>query len=110
MAEKMQRPLHGHPTRGGFTSVRPPPARAVRDDLGTRLMSDESASEQVAGTITKTLGRHAVSAVYLNTPTIELRDASRIHYGSLILAIHGTPPRTMTGDGRSESPQESCRL
>jgi SMODS-associating 2TM, beta-strand rich effector domain len=64
-----------------------------------RLLSDESASEQVAGTIDgKSSGRYVVSAIYLNTPTIDKRATSPIHYGGLALAVYGRPPRRLEGE------------
>lgn len=75
---------------------------AVEQTLTTvclRLFSDESASEQVAGTIDgKASGRRVISAIYLNTPTIDRREVSPIHYGGLVLAIHGSPPRELIGE------------
>jgi hypothetical protein len=87
------------------TKVRPPRKTVyltIDQTLTTicvRLLSDESVSEQVAGTIDlKGSGRRVIAAVYMNTPMIDRRDLSRIHFGGLVLAVHGSPPRGLKGE------------
>lgn len=65
-----------------------------------RLMSDESASEQVAGSLVHpNSGPRVVSAVYLNTPTAAHRGASPMHYGAIVLRVTGAfPSRRLEGD------------
>lgn len=65
-----------------------------------RLLSDESASEQVAGVIMRPRsGPRSVSAVYVNTPRVDHRGASPIHYGGLLLRVVGAfPPRQLEGE------------
>lgn len=63
------------------------------------LMSNESSSEQVAGTIAKKAsGQRFISATYINTPTTNRRDTSRIHYGGLLLTIFGSPATRLEGE------------
>jgi len=68
--------------------------------LCLRLLSDESASDQVAGSLTHPAsGPRIVSAVYVNTPTVGRRDGSPMHYGGLVLRVAGAfPPRRLEGE------------
>jgi SMODS-associating 2TM, beta-strand rich effector domain len=53
-----------------------------------RLLTDESESEQIAGTIfRRASGASAISYTYLNTPVIDRREASPIHHGAALLSI-----------------------
>lgn len=65
-----------------------------------RLLSDESASDQVAGSLMRPpSGPRVLSAVYVNTPTVSRRDASPMHYGGLVLRVVGTfPVRRLEGE------------
>jgi SMODS-associating 2TM, beta-strand rich effector domain len=65
---------------------------AVEQTLTTvsvRLMTDESESDQIAGIVaTRASGAPAISYTYLNTPTIDRREASPIHHGGGLLTIY----------------------
>lgn len=66
--------------------------------INLKLISAESSSDLLVGNIlSDTEGRKKIIGTYNNTPRILLRDRSPIHYGSLILDIHGNPPKTLDG-------------
>lgn len=83
---------------------------AVEQTLTTvsvRLMSGESASEQIAGTMRRaSSGRWTLAAVYVNTPTIDRRAGSPIHHGSLVLTIYGSPASRLDGEYWTERPSK----
>lgn len=64
---------------------------AVEQTLTTvavALFTDESTSRSIAGSVANVPGRGWVlSYTYLNTPRIERREASPIHYGGALLSI-----------------------
>lgn len=65
----------------------------------TRLMSDESSSDQVAGTMaSRPSGRRFLAVIYQNTPPIDLRASSPIHFGGLALDIYGAHPTRLEGE------------
>jgi hypothetical protein len=68
--------------------------------ISLRLMSDESSSEQIAGTLTRSpsSGRRSLAAIYVNTPSIDRRDKSAMHRGSLSLDIHGNASTSLEGE------------
>jgi hypothetical protein len=75
--------------------------------VSVRLMSDESASEQIAGTMRRaSSGRWRLAAVYVNTPTIDKRAGSPIHHGSLVLSIYGSPVTRLDGEYWTERPSK----
>jgi peptidoglycan hydrolase-like protein with peptidoglycan-binding domain len=56
--------------------------------VAVALFTDESTSRSIAGSVANVPGRGWVlSYTYLNTPRIERREASPIHYGGALLAI-----------------------
>jgi hypothetical protein len=63
-----------------------------------RLLTAESSSESVAGSLTA--ARNATPAIvwstYINTPGVLIQDRSRTHHGALRLEVHGAPDR-LTG-------------
>lgn len=65
-----------------------------------RLLTDESASEQLAGTVTKAeSGYPAISYNYRNKPGMALRyTVSPIHYGGALIEIVGDPATGLKGD------------
>lgn len=76
------------------TSAAPQPKTvylAVEQTLTTvavTLFTDESASRSIAGSVANVPGRGWVlSYTYLNTPRIERRETSPIHYGGTLLSI-----------------------
>lgn len=75
---------------------------AVRQTLTTlslRLMTPESKSKLIAHSIELAEdGIYRIAGIYRNEPRVELQgDRSEIHYGSLLLEVHGTPPTSMEG-------------
>lgn len=65
----------------------------------TRLLTDESSSDQIAGTITKRWSGHiALVAIYVNTALIHLRDRSPTHGGGLLLTLYTKPSLRLEGE------------
>ncbi len=57
--------------------------------ISVRLLTDESESDQIAGTVfRRPSGALAISYTYLNTPEVERREASPIHHGGGLLTVH----------------------
>ena len=72
-----------------------------------QLLSDESASEQIAGVLAKRNSRQRfISATYVNTPSIDRRETSPIHHGGLILTVYGNPPTRLVGEYFTERPSK----
>jgi SMODS-associating 2TM, beta-strand rich effector domain len=68
--------------------------------VSVRLLTNESASEQVAGMMSKTEAGHpALSYTYRNRPELRFREGniSPIHYGSALLEIVGDPATALVG-------------
>jgi SMODS-associating 2TM, beta-strand rich effector domain len=68
--------------------------------LSVRLLTNESASEQVAGMMSKTEAGHpALSYTYRNRPELRFREGnvSPIHYGSALLEVVGDPATALVG-------------
>jgi hypothetical protein len=68
--------------------------------LSARVLTDESASEQVAGMMAKTEAEHpALSYTYRNRPELRFREEnfSAIHYGSALLEVVGDPATALVG-------------
>jgi hypothetical protein len=85
--------------------VRPPRVvyLAIRQTLSTvwvRLLTDESQSDQMAGSIVKdrTSEDWLLSYSYRNTPRLPLRKASPEHRGAALLAVNGEPARRIWGE------------
>jgi hypothetical protein len=61
-------------------------------------MTAESTSELVAERILVAAdGVAKVVGVYISEPKLSLRERSPIHYGSLLLEVHGLPPMALEG-------------
>lgn len=72
--------------------------RQTFSSLSMRLMTPESTSELVAERILVAAdGVARVVGVYTNEPKLSLRERSPIHYGSLLLDVHGHPPMALEG-------------
>jgi hypothetical protein len=73
----------------------------VRQTLSTatvRLMSSESTSETLVANLDCPSGSPAIlSSIFQNVPRLAIREKSQIHYGALLLEIHGSPATQMTG-------------
>jgi hypothetical protein len=90
------------PDRGG----QHPPIKTVyltiRQTLTTvfvRLLTDESASDQMAGSVQKTpSGNWVISYTYANTPKLGLRKQSPLHLGGAALTIYGEPATRIEGE------------
>jgi hypothetical protein len=87
------------------TGARPPVKTVyltIRQTLSTvfvRLLTDESASDQMAGSVQKTSsGNWVISYTYANTPKLGLRKASPLHLGGAALTIYGEPPSRIEGE------------
>jgi hypothetical protein len=87
------------------SSSAPPPKTvylAVEQTLTTvelSLFTDESTSRSIAGHVANVPSRGwVVSYTYLNTPRIERRESSPIHYGGALLAIIGGGEVTIDGE------------
>ena len=64
-----------------------------------RLLTDESESDQIAGTVFhRTSGAPAISYTYFNTPVIDRREASPIHHGGGLLTILGRNQLRLEGE------------
>lgn len=72
--------------------------RQTFSTLSVRMITGESASEQVAGEIGKAAdGTYRLAAVYRNEPKLSVRERSQIHYGALVLELHGDPVSELAG-------------
>lgn len=75
---------------------------AIRQTLTTlsmRLMTPESSSWLVAHRVMLSPdGLYQVAGVYTNKPQVHLRgDRSEIHFGAILLDVHGDPPAELDG-------------
>jgi hypothetical protein len=72
--------------------------RQTFSTLSMRLLTSESASRLVADRILLASdGMFRVVGVYANHPKLSIRDRSQIHYGGLLLDVHGLPPQSLEG-------------
>lgn len=73
--------------------------RQTHSSLSMRLMTAESASWLVAQNIVVSEdGLFQVTGVYMNEPELHLRGVrSEIHYGAILLDVHGQPPTDLQG-------------
>ncbi|MBU0516838.1 MAG: hypothetical protein KJ621_18955 [Proteobacteria bacterium] len=74
--------------------------RQTFSSLSMRLITPESSSSLIASKLIRTDdGIFQVVGVYRNEPKLELRGVrSEIHYGALIINIHGDPPSSLDGE------------
>lgn len=74
----------------------------IRQTLTTvfvRLLTDESESNQMAGSVKKLeSGNWVISYTYANTPKLGLRKGSPLHMGGALLTILGDPPTRIEGE------------
>jgi len=74
----------------------------IRQTLATvyvRLVTNESASDQMAGAVKKVdNGIWVVSYTYTNTPDIDRRKGSPPHLGGALLKIYGDPAKRIEGE------------
>lgn len=72
--------------------------RQTFSSISARLITSESSSELLAGNIVcSTDGLHCLFGTYLNTPRMQKRDESPMHYGGLLLHVHAGPPIKLQG-------------
>jgi hypothetical protein len=72
--------------------------RQTFSSISIRLITLESDSELLAGSIIESAdGLNAVFATYRNTPRLQVRDQSPMHYGGLLLRVNGDPPKALHG-------------
>jgi hypothetical protein len=76
---------------------------AIRQTLSTvwvRLLTDESQSDQMAGSLVKdrTSEDWLLSYSYRNTPRLQIRKTSPEHRGASLLTVNGEPPRRIWGE------------
>jgi hypothetical protein len=72
--------------------------RQTFSGLSMRLLTQESSSETLVGSITRSAdGLFEVVGVYRNTPDVTVRGRSPIHLGALLLRVHGDPPESLAG-------------
>lgn len=73
--------------------------RQTFSSLVLRLHTSESSSVSISATILREEdGEYRLAATYRNEPSATLRGVrSEIHYGALMLAIHGDVPDALTG-------------
>jgi hypothetical protein len=57
----------------------------------TKLLTEESTSEQLGCELTRLPDGYRLSAVYRNEPKIFVQGRSRIHHGAVLLAVHNHP-------------------
>lgn len=86
------------------TGSRPPEIQAFLvmrqtfSSLRMQLITAESSSELLAGSIARDSdGNCRITGTYRNTPRLLRRDASPIHYGSVLLDVIGAPPHSLDG-------------
>jgi hypothetical protein len=72
--------------------------RQTYSTLSLRMITLESTSELVSAEITRAGdGLYKVAGVYRNEPKLSVRDRSPIHYGAIVLDIHGDPVKSLVG-------------
>ena len=72
--------------------------RQTFSTLSVRMLTKESSSEVVAAEINKGAdGTYRVAAVYRNEPMISIRERSPIHYGGMLVNVHGDPVEELAG-------------
>lgn len=75
--------------------------RQTATTINVRLLTNESASEQLAGTVAKSeSGYPAISYNYRNRPDLKFRKdgVSPIHYGGAVIEIVGDPATGLNGE------------
>jgi hypothetical protein len=62
--------------------------------INVKLLTRESSSDLLNGTIDENKGVFRLLGTYLNEPRMSVRDRSQIHFGSIAISVHeGNPPR-----------------
>ena len=71
--------------------------RQTASTISVRLLTDESQSTSSLASISLTDGTAVLEFMYLNRPKIHLEDRSRMHHGSTVLQVTGTPAERLEG-------------
>jgi hypothetical protein len=61
------------------------------------LSANSQSSSIVAALDQPARGQCVISSMYMNVPKLLLQDQSRIHRGSMIIEVHGSPPKRLEG-------------
>jgi hypothetical protein len=87
------------------SEVRPPNTvylsiRQTLTSVWVRLLTDESVSDQVVGSVKRDPSSEdwLISYTYRNSPQLPLRKTSPEHKGGAFLTIYGEPPRRIVGE------------
>lgn len=65
--------------------------------VSVRLVTDESKSASTMGSVTTADGTSVLAYLYLNKPDMHVESWSRIHHGSTVLDISGSPATRLKG-------------
>ena len=66
--------------------------------LSMSLLTAESRSRSLTSALDESSpGSWVASSTYINTPRLLIQDRSRIHHGSMVLDLHGSPPHSLNG-------------
>jgi hypothetical protein len=66
--------------------------------LSLMLITRESKSTSIVAALEQPAqGQSVISSTYVNVPKLLIQDRSRIHRGSMILEVSGSPPRALEG-------------
>jgi SMODS-associating 2TM, beta-strand rich effector domain len=72
--------------------------RQTYSSISIRLLTKESSSELLAGNIVESPDKlHTVFGTYRNTPRLQKREESPIHYGGLFLDVREVPASALDG-------------
>jgi hypothetical protein len=86
-----------------ITGVRPTPktvylvVRQTASTVSVKLLTDESQSSSSLGEVREIDGSPVVAYMYLNKPEMNVEHRSRMHHGSTVLDIHGSPAARLHG-------------
>ena len=65
--------------------------------VSTKLLTNESQSRSSLADISTSDGSYELTYLYINRPDARVEDHSRMHHGSTVLDISGTPARRLRG-------------
>lgn len=72
--------------------------RQTYSTIDARLISNESTSVSLVSSLdARRDGVTTMQWTYRNTPGLLLQKRSRIHHGAVMLEVHGTPPKRLSG-------------
>jgi hypothetical protein len=85
------------------TGQSPPPktvylvVRQTSSMVSVKLVTDESKSDSTMGSVRATDGSSVLAYMYLNKPEMRVEGRSRMHHGSTVLDISGSPANRLKG-------------